>query len=72
MKYSLKKILVADNEEIILESAQPSDGPSLWKMGHSVAQDHEFQAMYPDEFIIKPEDESRRFNRNRNYSLLPR
>lgn len=57
MKYPFKKILVAENEEIILESAQPSDGMSLWQMGHTVAQDHEFQAMYPEEFSIKPEDE---------------
>lgn len=57
MKYPLKKILLADKAEIYLESAQLSDGPSLWQMGHTVAQDHEFQAMYPDEFHIKPEDE---------------
>lgn len=57
MKYSYKTIILSNGEEIEVESAKTHDAQSLWNFGYTVAQDHEFQAMFPDEFTIRPEDE---------------
>ncbi len=57
MKYFLKNKLLPNGEVLELESAKVSDAQSLWNFGYALSLDHEFQASYPDEFFIKPEEE---------------
>lgn len=57
MIFPLKNITLKTGELIEIESAKLTDSNSLWEFGHALAQDHEYQVIFPDEFTIKPEDE---------------
>lgn len=57
MKYAAKSFVLHCGEPVIVESAKEIDAESLWSFGVALAQEHEFQAMFPDEFTIKVEDE---------------
>lgn len=67
MKFPLKSITLSSGEKITLESAQLSDAESLWNFGRTVAMEDEFQAMTPDEFKVKPEDEPKFIKDNEDH-----